>query len=70
VMERHSVGGPRGEIAAVWESLLNFELWHRLVREHKLPRAAVRAHLLSLMLAAAGQQPAPLSPRPTGRSSP
>lgn len=70
VMERHGVPGPHGEIAAVWESLLNFELWHRLVREHKLPRAAVRAHLLSLMLAATGPRPAPLSSRPTRRSSP
>lgn len=70
VMERHGVAGPRDEVAAVWESLLNFELWHRLVREHKLPRHAVRVHLISLMLAATGQQSAPLSSRPTRRSSP
>jgi AcrR family transcriptional regulator len=67
VLARHGVPGPHRERAAVWESLLGFELWHRLVRAHKLPRAAVRAHLLSLVLAETGPQPAPLPMRPTRR---
>jgi AcrR family transcriptional regulator len=70
VMERHGVAGPRRELAAVWESLLDFETWHRLVRQHKLPRATVRAHLLSLLLAVTGPQPASVSSRPNRRSSP
>lgn len=67
VMERHGVTGPHRELAAVWESSLHFEPWHRLVREHKLPRAAVRAHLLSLLLAVTGPQSASASPRPNRR---
>lgn len=70
LLTRHGVAGPRGEIAALWESLLDFELWHRLVRVHKLPRAAVRAHVLSLLLAVTGPQPASRSKRPTRRISP
>jgi AcrR family transcriptional regulator len=68
VLERHRVGGDRRELAAVWESLLNFELWHRLVRAHELPRAAVRRRLIHLLLAAAGPQPATPS-RPAQRKS-
>jgi len=67
VMERHGIAGPHRELAAVWESLLHFEPWQRLVREHKLPRAAVRTHLISLLLAVTGPQPAPVSMRPTRR---
>jgi hypothetical protein len=70
LLTRHCVAGPRGEIAALWESLLDFELWHRLVRVHKLPRTAVRAHVLSLLLAVTGPQPASRSKRPTRRISP
>jgi len=70
VMARHGVPDPHRELAAIWESLLGFELWHRLVREHKLPRAAVRAHLVSLLPAVTGPQPAPISSRPTRRKSP
>lgn len=69
VFARHGIAGPHRDQAALWESLLNFELWHRLVREHKLPRAAVRTHLLSLLLAVTGPQPAPVPSRPTRRSS-
>lgn len=69
VLERHRIAGDRRELAAVWESLLNFELWHRLVRVHKLSRAAVRRRLIHLLLAAAGLQPATPS-RPAQRKSP
>jgi AcrR family transcriptional regulator len=56
--------GDHSELAAVWESLLDFELWHRLVRQHKLARAAVRRTLVQLLLAVAGPQRAtpPLRP--------
>jgi AcrR family transcriptional regulator len=67
LMARHGVAGPHRELAAVWESLLDFELWHRLVRVHRLPRATVRAQLLSLLLAVTGPQPAPVPMRPTRR---
>lgn len=70
VLTRHGVAGPHPGIAALWESLLDFELWHRLVRAHKLPRTAVRAHLLSLLLAVTGPQPASRSKRPNRRISP
>jgi AcrR family transcriptional regulator len=55
-------------LAAVWESLLHFELWHRLVRGHKLSRAAVRRTLVHLLLAVAGPQPAAPSLRPTRKN--
>ncbi|RYY72599.1 MAG: TetR/AcrR family transcriptional regulator [Comamonadaceae bacterium] len=70
LLARHGASGPLREQAAVWESLLDFELWHRLVRAHRLPRAAVRTHLHSLVLAVTGPQPAPPSQRPNRRSSP
>lgn len=70
VLARHSGSGDTRELAAVWESLLQFELWYRLVRLHHLPRAAVRRRLIHLLLAVTGQQPAtPSSPRPNARSS-
>jgi AcrR family transcriptional regulator len=59
---RHGVAGE--DAAALWETLLSFDTWHRLVREHKLSRAAARRHQLQLLLAALGPQPAA---RPTPR---
>jgi len=70
VLERHGVRGNRRELAAVMESLLHFELWHRLTRVHKLPRAAVRDRLIQLLLAAVGQQPVLSASRPSKRSKP
>lgn len=71
VLAAHGVTGDRREIAAVWESLLQFDLWHRLVRVHEFSRAAVRRRLVQLLLAAIGQQPVtPTSPRPTARRTP
>lgn len=43
--------------AAVWESLLSFDIWQRLVREHGLPRSLVRATLTKLLMAALGPEP-------------
>ena len=55
----------RHERAATWESLIHFNLWHRLVREHKLSRASVRGLLVHLLLAVIGPQPAARpNPRP------
>jgi AcrR family transcriptional regulator len=69
VLARQLGAGEHHELAAVWESLLNFELWHRLVREHKLSRAAARRTLVQLLLAVAGPQRAPPpSPRPTRKA--
>lgn len=70
IMARHGIAGPHREMAAVWESLLDFELWHRLVRGHGLPRASVRAHILSLVLAVIGPQPPHPVPSPNRRSPP
>ena len=70
VLQAHGVAGDERELAALWESLLQFELWYRLLRLHKLTRAAVRRHLVHLLLAVTGRQPATTSPpRPTRRSS-
>lgn len=70
VLAQHAVGEAR-ELAAVWETLLNFELWHRLVREHKLPRAAARRILIHLLLAACGPRRAAFQPtRPKRKATP
>lgn len=70
VLQAHGVAGDQRELAALWESLLHFELWHRLLRLHKLTRAGVRRRLVHLLLAVTGRQPAtPASSRPTRRSS-
>lgn len=69
VLARQLGSGEYRELAAVWESLLDFELWHRLVREHKLSRSAVRRTLVRLLLAVAGPQRAtPPSSRPTRKA--
>jgi AcrR family transcriptional regulator len=70
VLDRHGVDGDRRELAAVMESLLHFELWHRLTRVHKLSRAAVRRRLVQLLMAALGQRPATSIPRPPQRRNP
>ena len=65
LLSRHVGSGDHRELAAAWESLIHFDLWHRLLRQHKLSRAAVRALLVHLLLAVAGPQPAAATtPRP------
>lgn len=65
VLAKHGVTAA-ADRAALWESLLHFEHWHRLVRGHKLPRAEVRRSLHQLLLAVAGPLPAtPSSASPT-----
>ena len=69
LLSRHVGSGEQRELAAAWESLIHFDLWHRLVHEHKLSRAAVRALLVHLVLAVVGPQGAtPSTPRPRRRS--
>lgn len=69
LLSRHRVAGNPRELAAIWETLLHFDAWHGLVREHKLPRTAVRSIQLHLLLAAVGPQPAVTAhPRPRRKS--
>jgi hypothetical protein len=65
LLSHHRKGSQTGH-AAAWESLLSFDLWQRLVRQHALPRARVRALLTHLLLSAFGPESAttePLGPR-------
>lgn len=50
-VDRHTV------IAAVWESILAFDFWARMVRRHGLSRARVRLILKTLLMAALGPEP-------------
>ena len=61
VLARHGVPDARA-VAATWETLVHFELWHSLVRNHQLSRASVRATQLHLLLAACGPQRAAANP--------
>jgi len=71
ILARHGLNDAAPGLAAVWESLLHFELWHRLAREHKLSRADVRRTLHHLLLAVAGPLPATQpTERPTRKSTP
>lgn len=70
LLERHGAPGPHAQIAAIWDTLLHFDFWHRLKRDHQLSRAEIRACQLKLMLAVLGPQPAlKSSPRPANRKS-
>lgn len=63
VLARHGAAGE--DAAALWETLLSFDTWHRLVREHKLSRSTARRHQVQLLLAVVGPLPAASSrPRP------
>ena len=53
VLRRQLGPGDHREAIAAWESLLSFDFWHRLAREHRLPRAAVRRVIVQGLLAAA-----------------
>lgn len=71
ILARHVQNEDGADRAALWESLLHFELWHRLVRGHELARAEVRRTLHQLLLAVAGPLPAaPPTLRPTGKTTP
>ena len=67
LLAHHGVRG--GQSAAAWESILSFDFWHRLVREHQLPRQAAHHILIECLLAVIGPTPAPPStPRPRRKS--
>jgi AcrR family transcriptional regulator len=67
LLARHLGAAGTPGLAAVWESLLHFDLWHRLTRQHRLARSVVRRTLVHLLLAAGGPRPATPSPGPTSR---
>jgi len=54
LLEQHLGPAERHDVVAGWESLLSFDLWHRLVRGHRLSRAAARRIILQGLLALAG----------------
>lgn len=61
--------GRQADCAAVWESILSFDLWQRLVRQHGLPRARVRKILKDLLMAALGPRPSTsIQPGPRRKS--
>jgi AcrR family transcriptional regulator len=71
ILARHAPNDDAPGRAALWESLLHFELWHRLVRGHELARPEFRRTLHQLLLAVAGPLPAaPPTERPTGKPTP
>jgi len=53
LLSRHRKGR-QAAYAAAWESLLSFDLWQWLARQHALPRARVRKLLVLLLLSALG----------------
>ncbi|HUR90375.1 MAG TPA: TetR/AcrR family transcriptional regulator [Ramlibacter sp.] len=69
LLELHLGPGDHRDTIAIWESLLSFDMWHRLARDHKMPRATVRRALHQLLLAGAGSWPAASPSRPAPRKS-
>ncbi len=65
LLTRHRKGTQTAH-AAAWESLLSFDLWQRLTRQHALPRRQVRALLTDLLMAALGPAPS-TTPKPGPR---
>jgi len=64
LLAQHLGKGVRREMVAGWESILSFDLWHRLVRNHGLPRPAARRVLVQCLLAVI--EPTPAGPATTG----
>ncbi len=62
VLARHLGTGVRRDMVAAWESILSFDLWQRMVRGHRLPRAAARRVLVQCLLAV-------IEPTPASRSN-
>lgn len=61
LLSRHRKG-PQAAYATAWESLLSFDLWQRLVRQHELPHERVRELLALLLLSALGLASATVIP--------
>jgi AcrR family transcriptional regulator len=69
LLARHLGKGVHREMVAGWESVLSFDMWHRMVRGHKLPRPAARRVLVQCLLAIVGLMPAsPSTSRPRRKS--
>lgn len=58
LLAQHMGKRVRHEMIAGWESVLSFDLWHRLVRSHGLPRPAARRVLVQFLLAVIEPMPA------------
>jgi AcrR family transcriptional regulator len=59
VLRQFSGTGRRTTVVAGCESMLSFDLWHRLVRGHRLSLSAARGVLVKSMLAIIELQPVP-----------
>lgn len=57
VLKRHLGPGEHRAAVAAWESALSFDFWHRLARQHRLPRPAARRVILQCMLSATPPSP-------------
>jgi hypothetical protein len=69
LLVNHNVQGRHRELAAAWESMLSFDVWHRMVRQHQLPIQAVRRIIIQCLLAIVGATPISLStPSPRRKS--
>ncbi|MGC2457344.1 MAG: TetR/AcrR family transcriptional regulator [Gallionellaceae bacterium] len=68
LLAQHLGKGVRREMVAGWESALSFDLWHRLVRSHGLPRPAARRVLVHCLLAVI--EPTPASTKTGSRRKP
>lgn len=54
LLARHAVPAPNA-LARLWEALLHYEFWDRLVNEHGLSRSAARDEIAQLLLCAAAR---------------
>jgi len=68
VLRRHLDTAAAARVAPLWEALLHFELWHRLVRQHGVAPPLARRMLVRWLLAAADAPKRPRSSRPLQRS--
>ena len=51
VLKRHLGPGEHRDTVAGWETVLAFDFWHRLTRDHQLPRAAAHRVIVQCLLA-------------------
>ncbi len=69
LLVNHNVQGRHRELAAAWESMLSFDVWHRMVRQHQLPIQAVRRIIIQCLLAIVGSTPiSSFTPSPRRKS--
>lgn len=70
VLRQFAGTGRRKTITAGCESMLSFDLWHRLVRGHRMSRSAARGVLVKSMLAIIELRPKSRSPLNQGGRKP